>query len=556
MDAAPETSPRPAVPRLQSAAPLRSTSRATSSSSRAARERAGSPACVGHDLTGAYGLEMRTVSAAVNASILPVVQQTASLVEQAPRGRRTRRPAARAPRRRRGDERRRLPPPAVATIGSGQAGCCGALHQLRLTDAIVVECGGTSSNVSVVKRGRPVVRSLRVMGRPTCVRAVDSWVVGRGGGSMALLPPLGRSDRAPQRPASPICPMRASQTVEPWVPSSGSVLPRGGDPEQAYACVQGSGRLFALTATCAANALGLVATTAYSFAGREAALERSAPLRRAAEDDAGRRCEVVARRCRGRSSGRLRTPRANTTLAGRATRCPGGRGRGARTTRRRAAEAAADPARASGGALLDQRSGLACSGRGDSATGGAAALQSSSPARPLACVASGAAPATVSVETAFDASEGVLRAVATGAVEAGPARPIASRPTTTPPPGALGARLEPGGAASRRRDRLLPRLLREWLGPRGRHRRPRRRRARRGCAARRGGERGRLVEGSAERSRRPHATSASRCSYRESLLRLGLQILDLSDARRPEDSRSRSRANARRPHRHAVSVVT
>ena len=34
----------------------------------------------------------------------------------------------------------------------------------------------------------------------------------------------------------------------------------------------------------------------------------------------------------------------------------------------------------------------------------------------LACVASGAAPATVTVETAFDAREGVLRAVATGAV--------------------------------------------------------------------------------------------------------------------------------------------
>src|SRR6185436_3967462 len=33
-----------------------------------------------------------------------------------------------------------------------------------------------------------------------------------------------------------------------------------------------------------------------------------------------------------------------------------------------------------------------------------------------ACVASGAAPATVTVETAFDASDGVLRAVATGAV--------------------------------------------------------------------------------------------------------------------------------------------
>jgi len=41
-----------------------------------ARER-GLPVCAGHELTGTYGLETRTVSAAVNASILPVVERTA-----------------------------------------------------------------------------------------------------------------------------------------------------------------------------------------------------------------------------------------------------------------------------------------------------------------------------------------------------------------------------------------------------------------------------------------------------------------------------------------------
>ena len=41
---------------------------------------AGLPACTGHELSGAYGLETRTVSAAVNASILPVVQRTAGVV--------------------------------------------------------------------------------------------------------------------------------------------------------------------------------------------------------------------------------------------------------------------------------------------------------------------------------------------------------------------------------------------------------------------------------------------------------------------------------------------
>ena len=48
----------------------------------AARARArGLPVCAGHELSGTYGLETRTVSAAINASILPVVERTAAHVE-------------------------------------------------------------------------------------------------------------------------------------------------------------------------------------------------------------------------------------------------------------------------------------------------------------------------------------------------------------------------------------------------------------------------------------------------------------------------------------------
>src|ERR671930_313125 len=73
-------------------------------------------------------------------------------------------------------------------IGAGPAaGVAAALQDLRLTNAIVLECGGTSSNVSVVERGRTVLRTLRVMGRPTAIRSVDSWVVGAAGGSLGRL---------------------------------------------------------------------------------------------------------------------------------------------------------------------------------------------------------------------------------------------------------------------------------------------------------------------------------------------------------------------------------
>ena len=47
-----------------------------------ARASAACPPAPGHELTGAYGLETRTVSAAINASILPLVERTAGVVEE------------------------------------------------------------------------------------------------------------------------------------------------------------------------------------------------------------------------------------------------------------------------------------------------------------------------------------------------------------------------------------------------------------------------------------------------------------------------------------------
>ena len=185
---------------------------------------------------------MRTVSAAVNASILPVVERTASVVEDALEEAGLDVPllvlrgdggamSAEAFRRR----------PSF-TIGSGPAaGVAAALHQLGLSDAIVVECGGTSSNVSVVKRGRPVVRSLRVMGRPTCVRAVDSWVVGAAGGSMALLKRRSVAETGPR--SAHIARLPYACFARPAGLAGAElelVAPRAGDPE-AYACVRAAG---------------------------------------------------------------------------------------------------------------------------------------------------------------------------------------------------------------------------------------------------------------------------------------------------------------------------
>lgn len=384
---------------------------------RYAQER-GLPACGGHDLTGAYGLEMRTVSAAVNASILPVVQRTASVVEQALEDAGLDVPLLVL----RGDGGamsvdafRRRP---CFTIGSGPAaGVAAALHQLGLADAVVVECGGTSSNVSVVKGGRPVVRSLRVMGRPTCVRAVDSWVVGAAGGSMALLKRRSVAETGPRSAHIAGLPYACFAPPETFAGAELElVAPREGDPE-AYACVRAGGTLYALTATCAANALELVAEGAYSFAGREAALAAFAPLaerlkttpqgaaQRLLDGAVQKIAKAVADAVRQHQLG------ADVPLV-----ALGGAGEAlvplvAERLRRPLIRPEHPEVLSSIGAAVSLvRAEVTRNG-----TSHGAAIELAREAE-LACVASGAAPATVTVETAFDAREGVLRAVATGAV--------------------------------------------------------------------------------------------------------------------------------------------
>ena len=378
----------------------------------------GLPACVGHDLTGAYGLEMRTVSAAVNASILPVVQRTAAVVEQALAAAGLDVPLLVL----RGDGGamsvdafRRRP---CFTIGSGPAaGVAAALHQLALADAIVVECGGTSSNVSVVKHGRPVVRSLRVMGRPTCVRAVDSWVVGAAGGSMALVKRRSVAQTGPRSAHLAGLPYACFAVASALEGAQLElVAPREGDPE-AYACIRAGGELYALTATCAANALGLVAEDAYAFAGREAALAAFAPLAerlKTTPEGAARKVlaaavekivKAVADAVRHHDLG-PDVPLVALGGAGEALVPLVAERLGRPLIRPEHPEVLSSI----GAAVSLVRAEVTRNGTSD----GAAVELAEEAER--ACVASGAAPATVTVETAFDEREGVLRAVATGAV--------------------------------------------------------------------------------------------------------------------------------------------
>lgn len=393
----------------------------------------GLPVCAGHELTGAYGLETRTVSAAINASILPVVERAASFVAGAIEEAGLDVPLLVL----RGDggamslqEFRRRP---TLTVGSGPAaGVAAALHQLGLRDGIVVECGGTSSNVSVVKHGRPLLRSLRVMGRPTCIRAIDSWVVGAAGGSLA---------RIKRRRIVEVGPRSAHVAGLPYACYASSDdlagarlelrAPRNGDPE--YAVIEADGRSYALTATCAANALGLVPEDAYAHGSQESALLALAPLAaRLGTTPAEAAGAVLAGAVRKIGEAVAEAARQHGLERDVPLVALGGAGEAlvpevARLLGRPWIRPEHPEVLSSIGAALS----LVRSEVARTAAGGEVRSPEVAREAQRACIAAGAAPDTVTVETIYEPKESVIRAVATGAValESGAALrpPVADR---------------------------------------------------------------------------------------------------------------------------------
>src|SRR5262249_16501811 len=140
--------------------------------------------------------------------------------------------------------------------------------------------GGTSSNLGVVRGGQPELRYVHVMNHPTCVRSLDVRVQGTAGGSMA---------RVHRRKIVDVGPRSAHIAGLPYASLSPAILdepdleraviaPKEDDPAD-YAVAQGrEGRRWALTVTCAANALGLVPGHAYAQGSQEAALKGYAAL--------------------------------------------------------------------------------------------------------------------------------------------------------------------------------------------------------------------------------------------------------------------------------------
>lgn len=217
---------------------------------------AGMPATGGSELTGVYGLEMRSSTATINASVLPTMLRTAEHVERALRRTLPEVPLLVV----RGDggavDLAGLREAPIHTVVSGPAASlAGAILYHGVRDGVLFEVGGTSTNVGAIKAGRPVMKYMTVMDFPTALRAADIRIAGVAGGSLFRLGRRRIEDVGPR--SAHIAGLPYASLAEPVTLRDARLLrlaPRQGDPGD-YVVVEADGGRFALTPTCAANAL-------------------------------------------------------------------------------------------------------------------------------------------------------------------------------------------------------------------------------------------------------------------------------------------------------------
>jgi len=232
------------------------------------------------EITKLYGLTRRTRTATVNASILPKMLQTANSTEKSVRDAGVQVPLMIM----RGDggvmeisEMKKRP---VLTMLSGPAASVmGSLMYLRASNGIYFEVGGTTTNIGVIKNGRPGIDYSIIGGHQTYINSLDVRVLGVAGGSMVRAANGKLVDVGP-RSAHIAGLDYAVFTDEAEIedPQVEYFAPKEGDPTDYVAIRLKSGKRVAITNTCAANALGLVEPQYFSYGSRAAAQKAMQPL--------------------------------------------------------------------------------------------------------------------------------------------------------------------------------------------------------------------------------------------------------------------------------------
>lgn len=235
---------------------------------------------IASEITKLYGLTRRTRTAAINASILPKMLNTANSTEESVRSSGVSVPLMIM----RGDggvmEINEMKKRPVLTMLSGPAASVmGSLMYLRASNGVYFEVGGTTTNIGVIKNGRPAIDYSIVGGHRTYISSLDVRVLGVAGGSMIRLNKSGIVDVGP-RSAHIAGLDYAVYTPESEIvdPKLELFSPKEGDPSDYVAIRLANGKRVTITNSCAANALGLINKDHFSYGNVESAKKAMQPI--------------------------------------------------------------------------------------------------------------------------------------------------------------------------------------------------------------------------------------------------------------------------------------
>ena len=225
------------------------------------------------EITKLYGLTRRTRTAVINGSILPKMLDTANSTENSVRAADVEVPLMIM----RGDggvmeitEMKKRP---VLTMLSGPAASVmGSLMYLRASNGVYFEVGGTTTNIGVIKNGRPAIDYSEVGKHRTYISSLDVKILGCAGGSMVRANKNGIIDVGPR--SAHIAGLDYAvftDTNKIKKPQVEFFSPKIGDPTDYVAIKLENGERVTITNSCAANVLGLIKKEHFAYGNRESA---------------------------------------------------------------------------------------------------------------------------------------------------------------------------------------------------------------------------------------------------------------------------------------------